>query len=211
MPACWGLPEREMIARARPIRADGFERLDTLDAEGMLLHAAFHASAHVFTHGLKSAWDIASLIDRDGSSLDWERVRRWAQASSVARAFWTPVRALSAALDLPIPHDVLAAAPADRRQRQLELIAQRRLFSNFEGAFELNPFSRTAVFLMMHDGAARRARYLVWLLRSEAAAARRSARRTTTTQRWRDLPRQLGEAAAHWRQYRAAIPLDTAP
>jgi len=211
MPACWGLPERQMLERARALAADGFEPLDTLDAEGMLLHTATHASTHVFTHGLKTAWDIAFLLDREGASLDWDRLGRWVGMTSVPRAFWTPARALAAALDLPVPQGVLAGAPADRRQRQLEIIAQRRLFSAFEGAFELNPFSRTAVFLMMHDGPVRRAGYLLWLLRSDAAAARRSARRTTTTQRLRDLPQQLGEAAAQWRQYRAAVPLDTSP
>lgn len=211
MPACWGLPEGDMLARTRAVEADGFASLETLDAEGMLVHTLVHASTHVFTHGLKTAWDVAYLVDREGASLDWDRLRRWAEATRVPRAFWTPARVLTAALDLPLPHGLLASAPADRRQRQLEIIAQRRLFSAFEGAFELNPFSRTAVFLMMHDGPVRRAAYLLWLLRSEAAAARRSARRTTTTQRWRDMPQQLGEAAAQWRQYRTAIPFDSAP
>lgn len=53
MPNFWGLPEKEMLAHARPLASH--QSLRFLSPEGMFLHAGVHASAHLFSHGLKTA------------------------------------------------------------------------------------------------------------------------------------------------------------
>ena len=56
----WGLPEAEMLGRARPLGlAEGF---DALDAEGLLLHALVHCSQSCFSHGLRAAWDVLQIL-----------------------------------------------------------------------------------------------------------------------------------------------------
>ena len=96
-------------------------------------------------------------------------------------------------------------APADRRQRQLEVIARRRLFGPAETAFDMNPLSRNAVFLMLHDGMTRRIGYLLWLLGPEASQSRRAARGHASSQRLAALPGHLREALVQYRQYRTAL------
>jgi hypothetical protein len=202
MPACWGLPEQEMLAHAHLV--DGMDPLDTLDPEGFLLHAGMHASTHLFTHGLKTAWDLLWVLERF-EELDWDRVTRWVQASRMPRGFWVPVRVLCRELEIPIPLEFLARAPVDRRQRKLETIARARLFSAMESAFDLNPFSKTAVFLLLHDSWRGCGRYLTSLVGREAAEARRSARHHVPAQAFTQLPQQLRQALFHWQQYRRAL------
>ena len=207
MPACWGLPEQEMLAHARPV--DGMDPLDTLDPEGFLLHAGMHASTHLFTHGLKTAWDLRWVLKRF-EELDWDRLTSWVQASRMPRGFWVPVRVLCRELEIPIPLEFLARAPVDRRQRKLETIARARLFSAMEGVFDLNPFSKTGVFLLLHDSWRGWGRYLASLVGREAAEARRSARHNVPAQAFPRLPQQFRQAWFHWQQYRRALARTTA-
>ena len=207
MPAFWGLPEHQMLARVQP--APGYAALDTLDPEGMLLHAIAHATTHLFGQGQKSGWDVEHLVAGAGRPLDWPRLTQWVQACRVPRAFWVPCRVLAQQLGLPLAPELLAAAPSDRRQRQLETIARRRLFTAVEGQFAVNPLSRTAVFLLLHDGTRARLAYLRWLSGPEASEARRSAGQRVSAQRFSALPGHLAEALRQLRQLRAACRSET--
>jgi hypothetical protein len=180
-----------------------------LGPEGFLLQAGVHASTHLFTHGLKTAWDLRWVLKRF-EELDWDRLTGWVQVSRMPRGFWVPVRVLCRELEIPIPLEFLARAPVDRRQRQLETIARARLFSAMEGVFDLNPFSKTGVFLLLHDSWRGWGRYLAFMVGREAAEARRSARHHAPAQAFPRLPQQFRQAWFHWQQYRRALARTTA-
>lgn len=199
LPDAFGLPDDSLVARAR--RVEGAGALLALDDEGFVLHALLHCTAHAFAFGLKTGWDLAWVLDRR-PDLDWSRVIAWAAATRLPRAFWTPLVALASELELPVPKDVLARATRDRRQRALETIARARLLTAREGPFELNPFSKTALFLLLADGWLDRARYVGALVHGDAAEARRSARGHASAQALREIPRQLREVAFQWRSFR---------
>jgi len=207
MPGFWGLPERQMLACVEP--APGYACLDTLDPEGLILHAIAHATTHLFGQGQKTGWDVEHLLAGAGRPIDWPRLTRWVQACRVPRAFWVPCRVLAQDLGLPLAHGLLAAAPVDRRQRQLETIARRRLFTAVEDQFAINPLSRTAVFLLLHDGLRARLAYLLWLSGPAASEARRSAGRRVSTQRLSALPGHLHASLRQLRQFRAACRRDS--
>ncbi len=204
MPACWGLPEAEMLARCRRLPGPDGTALHSLDPAGMLLHALVHTATHQFGYGSKTGWDIAHLLRDPAEPIDWELLSRWVRACRVPRAFWVPARVLRGTLALPIPEALLTEAPEDRRQRQLELIVGRLLFGPPEPAFSMNPLIGTALVLLLHDGLPRRLRYLAWLLGSEAAEARQSAKRQAPSQRLNALPRHLRHALGQYRQFRQA-------
>ena len=201
LPRSFGLPEDELLARVQAV--PGMQALDVLDAEGFVLHTLLHCSAHVFAFGLKTAFDLAWVLDAR-PDLDWQRIVAWAQACRLPRAFWTPLRALAAGLELPVPSWLLDGAPRDRRQHALDTIAGVRIFTAHEGPFDLNPFSKTAVFLLLADSWRARVRYAGELAHGEAAEARRSARRHAPAQALRRVPQQLREVAFQWRAFRAA-------
>ncbi len=202
MPACWGLPEREMLERRQRLPGGELPALRTLCREGMVLHAISHVTTHLFAYGSKAAWDVALLRRTATVPIDWTLVQRWAQELRVPRAFWVPARVLNEQLDLGLPDHLLLQAPHDRRQRQLETIARRRLFLACETTAELNPLSRTAVTLLLHDGLRRRLRYVRWWLGPEAGIARGTARRLTPNQGLAALPGHLREALRQFRQFR---------
>jgi hypothetical protein len=195
----WGLPEAELLERAQPLGS--FERLATLDAEGLLLHALVHCAQGVFSHGLRAAWDVL-LVLRLSPDVDWDRLGRWVGASRVPRGFWVPAVVLSRELGLPVPTDFLRGAPRDARQRDLETIAERRLFRAAERTGELDAWSRNAVLLLLHDSFRARARYLGTLGRW---AAVRPGRRTPAAPPSRPATGGLREAWRHLHQYRRAV------
>jgi len=198
MPDFWGLPEKVMLSRARPL---GVTRLCTLNAEGMMLHAGMHASSHLFTHGLKTAWDLQWLLI-NFTDLDWDWLTSLIESSRIPRGFWTPVRVLCHQLNIPLPNEFLCRAPRDKRQRELELIASHLLFDSCEGAYDLNPFSKNGLFLFLHDSWTGRARYLISLLGGPQAESRRSARNHAPSQSIKQTPRQFYQALSHWREFR---------
>jgi len=83
----------------------------TLGAEGMLLHSAIHLSKHLFSHGLKTAWDFVWLLDRF-PQMDWNRLEMWVKKTGMRRGFWVPVRVLASELSIAFPAEFLA-----KRQR----------------------------------------------------------------------------------------------
>jgi len=205
MPEFWGLPESAMLEFARPLA--GIPSLATLDDEGMILHAGVHSTAHLFSHGIRGAWDISWLMER-GDGLDVERLLRWIDRLSMPRSFWVPARLFSRGL-VDLPPSLMSSAPADERQRKIERVAEVRLFSAIEGAFDLNPFSKNGLFLMLHDSWTSRARHAASLFGKEERESRRSA---ATSARLRNpsgassaLAVQLREGMMHWRQFQRAV------
>jgi hypothetical protein len=202
MPAFWGLPEEDMLAHAQPV--PGMPSFATLDPEGFLLHAGVHVSTHLFSQGLKTAWDILWVLER-WRELDEERLARWVSALRVPRGFWTPVRVLCQELDIPFLPALLQLAPNDVQQRKLEVIARHRLFQEIAGPEALNPISRNAIFLLLHDSWMGRARYLTAWLKGRAIKARGDVRRMATTNDANVVRQSLRQALVHWRQYRRAV------
>ncbi len=195
----WRLPEAEMLARARPLRlADGF---GTLDAEGLLLHALVHCSQSCFSHGLRAAWDVLAIL-RAEPGVDWDRLARWVGAMRAPRGFWVPAAVLARELDLPLPADFLRQAPRDALERDLETVAGHRLFRVVERTGELDPLSRNALLLLLHDSLGARVRYLGALGRWAAVRPRgRSAPRGPRAPQ----VGPLRQAWRHFRQYRRAV------
>jgi hypothetical protein len=195
----WGLPEAEMLRRAQPLEwAEGF---DTLDAEGLLLHALVHCSQGCFSHGLRAAWDVLAIL-RGDPAIDWDRLARWVRGMRAPRGFWVPAAVLARELDLPLPADFLREVPRDALERNLETVTERRIFRVAERTGELDPLSRNALLLLLHDSAGARLRYL-------GALGRWGALRP----RGRSTPRRsvaadagpLRRAWRHLRQYRRAV------
>jgi hypothetical protein len=195
----WGLPEAEMLARARP--AASVERIDTLDPEGLLLHAVVHCAQHCFSHGLRAAWDILAIL-RANPDIDWDRLARWVRGMRAPRAFWVPAAVLSGELGLALPADFLRGVPRDRLERDLEAVAGRRLFRVAERVDELDPLSRNALLLLLHDSLGARARYLAALCRWAAVRPGRKPARDGSP--GVGAP-GLRQAWQHFRQYRRAV------
>ena len=204
MPEFWGLPEADMLRHTVPV--DGLPSLATLDGEGMMLHAMVHSTAHLYSHGMRAAWDAAWLLDRS-PSLDVNRMRDWISRLAMPRSFWVPARAL-ARCAVALPPDLMRHAPSDERQRRLERVAEARIFTATEGAFDLNPLSKNGFFLMLHDSAYGRMRHVASLFGREERESRRSA---NAKAKERDpgsghsaLAIQLREGMMHWRQFKKA-------
>jgi DNA-binding transcriptional ArsR family regulator len=198
VPPFWGLPEADLLARARPL--DGEPSLRVLSPEGLLLHAAAHTTEDSFSHGLKTAWDILWVRER-WPDVDWDLLARWVQASRVPRGIWAPLSVLARDLELPVPAEFLRRAPADAQQARLELIARRRLFHVAEGPGDLNFLSRQALRLLMHEGWLGRVRYLATQIStrgSHRALWNGTAQRTFRAGAWR-------EALADYHSYRRAL------
>jgi Uncharacterised nucleotidyltransferase len=195
----WGLPEAEMLARARPLAAaDG---IDTLDPEGLLLHAMVHCSQHCFSHGLRAAWDVLAVL-RMAPDPDWDRLARWIARMRAPRGFWVPTAVLSRELGLPVPADFLRAAPRDGLERRLEAVAERRLFRVAERVGELDALSRNALLLLLHGSFGARARYLLAMSRWALVRPGRVSDRPSPA------PSGAGglrQAWRHLRQYRHAV------
>jgi hypothetical protein len=200
----WGLPELEMLAGARPLAS--LESIDTLDPEGLLLHALVHCSQHCFSHGLRAAWDVLAIL-RERPALDWDRLARWVSVMRAPRAFWVPVAVLSRELGLPLPSDFLRGAPRDALERRLETVAARRLFRVAETVEDLDPISRNGLLFLLHDSLGARARYVGAVCRWAVARPGRTPARAGPS---RPELRGVRQAWRHFRQYRRAVSLAAA-
>lgn len=193
MPSFWGLPEAEMIDSARPVPGSGV--LATLGPEALLLHAGTHASAAFFSFGLKTAWDLLTIL-RSDPEFDWNRLAAWAARMRAPRGFWTPVGVLAEDLGLPVPAAFLRHAPTDRGARRILLVARHRLFSSTEGIFDLDAVTKAGLMLMLQNTWSGRARYLStkvgWRSRRPATwgeTAVRARRADILRQAWRQYQR----------------------
>jgi organic radical activating enzyme len=203
MPSFWGLPEAEMLGRARSL--PDFNSLSTLDTEGMILHALVHTSAHVFSHGLRAAWDVVWLLERF-PSVDAALLLKWVKQLEMPRSFWVPANVMSKGF-VQLPRELTNHIPRDERQSRLERVADLRMFSAIENAFEINPISKNGFFLLLHDSNFGRARHVAALFRPEERESRRSAakmlKEAETPGNHSLLRLQLREGMTHWKQFRS--------
>jgi hypothetical protein len=200
MPRLWKLPEKEMLEHT--VKLNAFPALETLDAEGMLLHTLVHSSAHLYSRGLKASWDV-EWLSQFSSQIDWNRVVRWAQSCAMPSAFFVPATVMSREMNLPSLEGVSFAQPTSRRARALERIASARLFMAREGAFEMNPITRNAFQLLLHDRWRDRLDYVRTVTgRDESESRRNSARRQKKSEQTPS--RLIAEALGHFRAYRRA-------
>jgi hypothetical protein len=193
MPSWWALPESEMLAHLWS--SERFPSLATLDAEGMLLHAFMHSASHLFSCGLRTAWDVSWIIER-ADGIDYDRLTRWARNTAMSAGFYLPARVMKSTLQIPLPARLLANAPDDRRYAALERVLRERLFIAMEGTSELNAITKHGFFLLLHDTWRGRALHVSSLFRQaerESRAASGSAK---------PLTKQLRESYAQFRTYR---------
>jgi hypothetical protein len=193
MAGFWGLPERELVADARP--TSDWDVLSALGSEGLIFHATVHASASFYSFGLKTAWDIR-VIDEAAGPIDWNRIARWASMLPAPRAFWVPLNVLAPELDLNVPPAFLRQAPADPGGRRAEEVARQRLFRATEAFADLDVASKAGVMLLLHHNVAGRARYLAAKLwwrgvrpSTWGAAIGRARRADVFRQAWRNYQR----------------------
>ena len=193
----WGLPEADMLRHTATL--PGWAAFETLDPAGQLLHAGVHAGAHVFAYGLKTAWDVRWVLDGP-AEVDWDRLAAWLARTETARAFWATLGPLAAALDLPVPASFLARAPRDPGARRVALVAERRLFTSTESFLDVDPITKTGLFLLLHDSWPGRARYVATQFRWRGARGSAWARPLGKL----GGGGALGQAWRRWRQYRRA-------
>jgi hypothetical protein len=179
-PAWCRLPEREMLQRTVPLDEPQLEPMHTLGGEGLLLHAAVHTSLHLFSHGLKLAWDVQRVLELF-PQLDWNTVERWARISAAPRAFWLPLELLGEELKLGVPSAVLKrnmrSGTHGALQNRLNASARRRLFNALEHAGEPEAATKHAVYLLLQKSSVTRAVYALPLVlepRNPLTAANRA-------------------------------------
>ena len=204
MPAWWNLPEHDMLAHTSPVAGEVRDVFHILSTEGLLLHTGVQAAAHLYSYGLRTAWDLRWALTRSPVS-DWERLAHWVGASKVPRAFWTTVGVLAEALELPIPKEFLCRAPADQRQVKLGTIARHLLFTAHEEPQNLNPFNKVGVLLFLQDSWPSRVGYLGTLLRPELTATPGEGNNRSASKRLAGLIPQMREAWLNWRGYRITL------
>jgi len=206
MPRFWGLPETEMVALARPIA--GLDSLSTLDPQGMLLHALVHSTAHLFSLGLRAAWDAAWIL-RTFPNADLSQLHGWVNESRMPRAFWVPAGLIHSQQIVALPTTLMNGVPSDGRQRRLERVARARMFAALETAFELNPFSKNGFFMMLQDSPVGKARHLASLLghdeRESRRASARMLRRVDASGHSSGIGFQLRQGVAQWRAFKRAV------
>jgi pyruvate-formate lyase-activating enzyme len=157
MAGFFDLPESEMLASARPVPVA--RALDVMGPEALVLHTCTHASASFFSFGLKTAWDLLSILRVD-PDLDWSLLETWAARSRGARSFWIPIRVLADELGLPVPAAFLRHAPMDRGAQRLMIVARTRLFRATESIFDLDVLTKAGVMLLLQSSTRGRLEYL---------------------------------------------------
>jgi|GEM_PF-1835323 len=207
MQASWRLPEAAMVADARPLA--GSEVLFTLGPEAQVLHALVHLSASFFSFGLKTAWDIRTVLERS-PGFDWEKLAMWAATLGAPRAFWIPLAVLADGLRLPVPGEALRRVPRDPGARRLEAVVRSRIFRATEGLFDLDVVTKTGLILLVHDRVWGRVHYL-------ASQARARLLRPGTWRGAAERARRAGVVRQSWRQFQryrravaSAAPVDDA-
>ncbi len=107
--------------RAQPVTVYG-EPASVLAPEDALLHICVHAAIHhLFDQGIRPLLDLAALLDRHGSTIDWAVVVDRAHAWDVSRAVYLLLDLASHDVGAVVPGHVLAAlqptgVPSEVRQ-----------------------------------------------------------------------------------------------
>lgn len=152
MPKFWGLPEAEMLQERQSLSNAQYAPLAVLSPEAALLHCMVHCSKHLFSHGLKAAWDCHEILAQ-GSNLNWTKIESWAGALPMPQTFWLPLRVFAQDLGFPVPPIPAPAtgSSGSRRERAITHFARGQLYSHLENARERNPFVRIALLLAIQE------------------------------------------------------------
>lgn len=107
------IPTADVWARARPL-ALGRAQLLCLCDEDLLVHLCYHAVAgHDFTMGLRPFVDIAVLLTRRGSALDWDLVHVIAGQTDVAHMVSLMLALTQRLFGVDLPPQALATSCPD--------------------------------------------------------------------------------------------------
>jgi hypothetical protein len=176
----------------------------------MILHEALHCTSHLWSFGLKLAWDVSRIQrlaaqtgapESAAAAITWARLPSLADSTRSPLSFWAPVLALHENLPStvqPFPEALICGAQSSRFTHRATSLAQSRMFSATEDAAALNPFTRNAIFLSLFQG--QRVHYLRELLTGSAAESRRSALASSGQQSWKQLPAHLYRACKSLRR-----------
>lgn len=201
MPSFWRLPEKAMLSRTQPLSA--FGSLRTLDSEGMMLHAMMHCASHVFAYGLRTAWDVARLIEQN-PALDVGRLKAWIDSCAMPTGFYLPARVMSEALEIPMPPELLSGGSKNPRFSVLERVLRQRLFVAMEGTWELNPITKHALFFMLHETTRGRVFHAASMFGKYERESRADASRKSTA-RGSLLLNQIRECTQQFWRYRELL------
>jgi hypothetical protein len=104
----------ELWARAQPVFLSGVPAA-VLSAEDLLLHLCLHAGfRHVFEAGLTALCDVAEIVRRYQSELDWSLVQARARQWGASRCVYLTLRLAQELLGAVLPAKVLRSLePAD--------------------------------------------------------------------------------------------------
>jgi len=203
MPEFWKLPESAMLREAHSLKK--YSNLQTLNAEGLLIHGVLHSATHLFANGIKTAWDLADLIEYF-PGLDAKKVARWIRHSPMQDGFWAVLQTLARELQIDVPKVLLRQVPKNKRQHQLQLIARSRLFGAREGVSELNPLTKNALFLMMNGSPRHQLQYLgAFFFSPKVRESRRTAFQSSQENSFANLKNMARESYGQWQGFRGAV------
>src|SRR5690606_2367121 len=177
----------------------------------MLLHGVLHSATHLFANGVKTAWDLADIIEWF-PDLDGKKIARWVRHSPMQSGFWAVLQTLTRELQLDTPKVLLRQVPRDKRQQQLQIITRNRLFGAREGVQELNPLTKNALFLMMSGTPRQQLQYLgVFFFSPQVRESRRSAFQSSSGTSWNDFQSMARESYGQWQNFRSILKKKQAP
>jgi pyruvate-formate lyase-activating enzyme len=171
----WGLPEEGVLRATRALPDPALDGLRRLAPSEALVCAMLGVSASGLRAGLEVGFDVWAALQDEAEPT---RVASIVAQLKTPRAFWVPARVLADTIGVPMPAEILAGAPDDRRQRRLERIAARRLFRRGPGSAMAEWSFRWAWPALAADTASDVGRRL-------PSAAARAARDLPTA--WRDI------------------------
>ncbi len=117
----------------------------TLAPKDQLLHLGLHSALHTLDMGVRGICDIAWIIDRYQSVIDWRDLAECASTWGIGRALYTVLWLARELLGAPVAQDTLAALrppPADDHYTRL---AKEHLFASVEESERALPSSATLV------------------------------------------------------------------
>lgn len=104
----WSGPDADLWERAVPIVAGG-ETARGLGREDLVLYLTAHLAVHHALVGLRHAWDIALLLERDLHALDWEALVTRAACWRIRHALYFVLLGARRVFRAPVPASALAA------------------------------------------------------------------------------------------------------
>lgn len=99
-----------------------------LAVEDMLLHLCLHTSQHTLNMQIRMLCDIGEVVQRYGSTLNWQEIGARAQQWGIERAVYVILRLSQELLEVAIPVDWLdSIRPVEFDERYLSLARQQLL------------------------------------------------------------------------------------